>query len=283
MQLNITLALLIAGCFAQLKAQTVLPIVNDSVRYEGKLYSFTWNDGYQRGIRDGSSNNYRLQENNGTYQFREHSGNTSQVADDWGKGYIKGYPVGYKQYLSSYSRAKDSILYEEKMVSRKWYDNNISYETAMMPGFSYNMLFPNNSDSLGFFQGLGIEYLFYAKVSQNDKPGPSHVRFYGRLNILNSSRKDIINDAFAYTLGLDLSLEKNPKRSFLVPYFGIEAGGISQKQLGNTLQFTPTFGIHLLSRKNIFASVQGGYMYPVSNFEELRGYTAQASINVALW
>jgi hypothetical protein len=182
----------------------------------------------------------------------------------------------------------DSSWYEgryrsqEEMKAIRKKEAKETFETWFMPGLGYSIYQPKQRDSTGQFSGLTVDYLIYANVDQNDDPGPSHVRVYSKLNIMNSDRKSI-NSMFMYTIGLDLSLEKNPKRQFLIPYFGVEMGGISQKQFGSGIQFTPTFGLHLLSKKNMFINVHGGYVYPIRNFEMLQGWYGQAGLNFALW
>ena len=207
-----------------------------------------------------------------------------------GKGKIVSTGVTYKTYYHKSSKHGDSIYSQEVdkyfspsdyKIFKENYDK-INYETTFMPGIGYTFFQPKASDSIGLFTGIAVEYLIFAKVSQNDKRGPSHIRFYTKLNILNSNKKDI-NSMFSYALGLDLSIEKNPKRSFLIPYFGLEFGGLSQKKFGTCIQFIPTLGIHILSKKNIFINLHTGYVYPVSNFEMLQGWFGQAGINFALW
>lgn len=194
--------------------------------------------------------------------------------------------VGVLHSFSQYSG--DSVWFKGKYYSPEEYeivkaeDEKVNFETYFMPGIGYTYFQPKAIDSVGTFSGLTVEYLIYAKVEQNNNPGPSHVRWYAKLNILTSDKENI-NSMFMYTIGLDLSLEKNPKRSFLIPYFGLEFGGLSQKQFGSTVQFTPTLGIHLLSKKNLFINVHGGYIYPISNFDMLQGWVAQVAINFALW
>jgi hypothetical protein len=156
------------------------------------------------------------------------------------------------------------------------------FETWLMPGLGFTYYQPSLSDSTGIFSGLTVEYLIYGKISHNDNTGPSQVRVYTKLNILKSNKANI-NSLFMYTLGVDLSLEKNPSRQYLVPFFGLELGGMSQNQFGSTIQFTPTFGVHLLSKKNIFINVHGGYVYPLKNFETLQGWFGQVGVNFALW
>lgn len=176
---------------------------------------------------------------------------------------------------------RDSIWRDGQYVDRHAYERR-NFETWFMPGAGYTYYKPKASDSLGTFSGLAIEYLIYAQVEQNDNPGPSHVRFYGKLNLQNST-KEGVGQIFMYGLGLDLSLVKNPKRTFLVPYFGLEVGGLSNKNLGTTAQFTPILGIHLLSTKNLFINIHGGQVYTSKNIDMLQGMFAQATVNFSLW
>ncbi|MHC1706598.1 MAG: hypothetical protein AB9842_03635 [Bacteroidales bacterium] len=198
-------------------------------------------------------------------------------------------------YIVSAQESKKSVQPDSILYKGKYYRINdpdyagvkikhekSNFETAFMPGLSFNMYQPKDKDSAGVFTGFAVEYLLYAKIYQNNKPGPSHVRWYARFNMLNSD-KDDISDLFSYSLGLSLSIEKNPGRVFLVPYFGLEFGGLSQRKWGTTAQFTPTVGIHLISQKNLFINFQGGYIYPVSNFDLLKGWIFQSGINFALW
>jgi len=161
-------------------------------------------------------------------------------------------------------------------------EDNRNFDRFFMPGLGYTYYQPKGVDSIGRFSGVSIEYLIYAGSKQNDESGPSHVRFYAKLNILNSDKEDI-SSMFMYTMGLDLSLEKNPKREFLIPYFGLEFGGLSQKQLGGSLQFAPTLGVHILAKKNLFIGTRAGYVCSLSDFETLQGWFGQATVNFVLW
>jgi len=158
----------------------------------------------------------------------------------------------------------------------------LNFESWFMPGLGYTYYRPKASDSTGVFNGIAVNYLIYAKMYQNNKPGPSHVRFYTKLSIVKSDKSEI-NDLFCYSLGLSFSFEKNPKRAYLVPFFGLEFGGLSQSQWGTTGQFTPTMGLHIISKRNLFINLQGGYVYPITNFDILQGLFLEAGVNFALW
>lgn len=195
--------------------------------------------------------------------------------------------VTFKNFYNN-DNHRDSIKFHDEYYSPAEYKivkeayDKVNYETWFMPGVSYTYYQPKMTDSLGDYSGVTVEYLIYGKVGQNNNPGPSHVRVYAKLNLLNNKLNDI-SPMFMYSIGVDLSIEKNPKRSYLIPYFGLEFGGMSQKQLGSSIQFTPTLGLHLLSKKNIYINLHGGYVYPMSNFEISQGWIGQVGVNFALW
>jgi hypothetical protein len=183
---------------------------------------------------------------------------------------------------------KDSVYYRGKYYNQAEYEKvktdfeKYNFDERFMPGIGYGFYLPSKSDSIGAFHGISVKYLFYRDVSQNTDPGPSHLDFYAKLNLLKSI-KDSISQVFIYSLGVDLSFEKNPNRFFFIPYFGLEIGGLSQKNFGTTIQFTPTVGIHILSKKNISIDLTTGYVYPVRNFETLAGWYGDVCLNFVLW
>lgn len=189
---------------------------------------------------------------------------------------------------------KDSILFKNKYYYstdpeyepiKVWLnvdEDKNNFEAYFMPGLGYTFYRPKGLDSTGLFNGVAVNYLIYTKMYQNNKPGPSIVRFYTKFSIVKSDKSEI-SDLFCYSLGLSFSFEKNPQRNYLVPFFGLEFGGLSQKQFGTTGQFTPTLGLHIVSRKNLFINLQGGYVYPVTNFDILQGLFIETGINFALW
>ena len=180
------------------------------------------------------------------------------------------------------NRYGDSVYFKGTWFDPDEYTEKYYFETAMMPGLEFEYYKPFRSDSVGSWTGLSVEYLFYGKVHNDDFNGPGHVRFYGKLGILNSNKANT-SIMLSYSLGLTLSWEKHPKRPFLVPNFGLEAGGFSQKQLGTIYFFTPMGGIQFVAIQNIFAGVYAGYRYPLRNFENMRGFVATASIDFSLW
>jgi hypothetical protein len=194
----------------------------------------------------------------------------------------------FSQFLFSQTKTKNDTISRiqsdtlQKSKQKTTIENNNEWTTFFIPGVVFQTYSPDIQDSLGRFNGVVIEYLIAAWIHKNDNRGPSHGRIYTKVTFLKSNKENI-NDIFYWGLGLDLSLERNPKRNYLIPYFGLEFGDMFQRQFGNLVTITPTLGVHLYSSQNLFVNLTGGYIYPTRHIEELRGYTVQLGVNFSLW
>jgi hypothetical protein len=157
------------------------------------------------------------------------------------------------------------------------------WDDYFMPGVGYKMYVPKNSDSLGVYQGVMTEFVIYsrAKGDSSYRTGPARVKTYGNLSII-ASNKEGAKDIFFANLGLNLSFEGHLKRKFLIPYFGLELGGMFQRNF-STFHFSPVAGIQVVSNKKMIWSIQGGYQYTTKLFDELSGFVFASTFNVLLW
>lgn len=104
------------------------------------------------------------------------------------------------------------------------------WDDYFMPGVGYKVYVPKNQKDLGVYQGVETEFVIYARAkgSTSYKSGPSRVKTYGNLGILKSDKAGA-KDLFSGILGLNLSFESKTDRKFGLPYFGLETGGIFQR------------------------------------------------------
>jgi hypothetical protein len=160
------------------------------------------------------------------------------------------------------------------MVEDEW-------ESFFVPGLAYTVYQPKGS-ALGLWHGPAFELLIAAWIHRNENRGPSHARIYASVGVLDSTEEEI-DQAVAAALGFDLSIERNPRRQFLVPYFGIEAGGIFRGKAPSVAQFTPSAGVHLFADRNVFVNASGGYVFPTARIDELLGWTGRVSVNLSFW
>jgi hypothetical protein len=163
--------------------------------------------------------------------------------------------------------------------SREW-----SWDGAAMPGLQYTAYIPKDRGNWGIFHGPSFEFLLAGWIHQNKKSGPSHGRVYIDFDFL-TNEKSHVSSAFNVVFGATASLERFPNRDWAIPFFGLEAGGLYQKQSGSFGQITPLVGLHLYAQKFVFVSATGGYLFPMSSnrFDELRGYRAKLGLDFVLW
>jgi hypothetical protein len=150
-----------------------------------------------------------------------------------------------------------------------------------VPGVCYSAYFPTSGD-YGSFHGVCAKYLIYSWISRRDNPLPGHGRFYAALDLLFSTEPDV-SEMLTYALGLDLSFEGGAKRRFLIPYYGLEMGGMYQKSIRSLFQFTPVLGIHIFADDGVFVSLGAGYLLPTYKLEELHGPRVNLGANLVLW
>ncbi len=167
------------------------------------------------------------------------------------------------------------------------------HESFFMPGVGFSMFVPNSPEKLGIFVGARVEILPAAWIHLNEKRGPSHGRVYLAFDILTSTKrgpadlpyKGDVHDALIPTIGFDLSLERNPARRWLVPFFGLEGGAFFQLNTGTVACLEPLGGVHLFATQNVYLNLVGGYFLPLSSelFDDVRGVRGRLTFDFSLW
>jgi hypothetical protein len=154
----------------------------------------------------------------------------------------------------------------------------------VMPGVGYVLYVPNNTDALGTFHGVSAQFNIWSFIHRNEKRGPSHGRMYIAFD-LAASTKTNASALFEAAAGFTLSVEKNPSRRWLIPFFGMELGIFFQKQTETLAIATPILGAYLWSGPNLQLVLNAGYLLPFSSgkFDDVRGFTAGLGAHVALW
>ncbi|MNJ83151.1 hypothetical protein D3C87_05660 [compost metagenome] len=163
------------------------------------------------------------------------------------------------------------------------YAQTEEWDDYFMPGIGYKVYTPKNSAKLGVYQGIVTEFVIYAKAKNklSSQSGPARVKTYANLSILKSDQ-DSARNIFNVNFGLNLSFEGKCNRKYLIPYFGLEVGGLFQRNY-SSMQFTPVAGIQLFSNKRMIWTLQAGYNYTVKYFEDYSGMQYSSTFNLLLW
>lgn len=115
----------------------------------------------------------------------------------------------------------------------------------------------------------------------NDRFGPSQGALFLEASILDSQSSS--SSLALYDVGFSLSLEKNASRRYLIPYFGASLGGTIHEELPNTGFAYPFGGVHLWWHHHLVLNAEGGYHFPFSAVDEMRGPRAQISARFSMW
>lgn len=153
------------------------------------------------------------------------------------------------------------------------------YETYLVPGAQAVMYRPAGVEEPYFGGGASISVVRWSH--QNDDFGPAEGNVYVQASLLDSASSSHVMGI--YEAGVTLSFERNPRRRYLIPYFGMTSGGIVANDLRDSGFLQPLLGVHLFSHPNVQADLQGGYVFPTADVDRLHGFRAQASLRVHMW
>ncbi|MBL7813331.1 MAG: hypothetical protein JNL57_14005 [Bacteroidetes bacterium] len=165
----------------------------------------------------------------------------------------------------------------------------------LMPGLGFATFRPNYRKEFGNYNGLQVEYLFVANnrneirnskyfdyLREEDEVSPGSYRFYGKLALLGSDKAGQ-NKLFTMGAGVDFSFENQLQRNWAIPLFGIEAGFIRHKQLGNDFVITPLAGMRIFNSRNFYVTALAGMPFALGNYENYRGFQFSLSANFSTW
>jgi hypothetical protein len=89
--------------------------------------------------------------------------------------------------------------------------------------------------------------------------------------------------ALGYGLGFSLSLERNPQRRWLIPFYGVDLGGLRQDDAPARFHWTPQVGLHVWSSQNVFVNARAGYRLMPGSLERWSGWYAGLGADVTVW
>ena len=186
--------------------------------------------------------------------------------------------VGVHTVIATASDGKTSVTRSIRVIVEE------EHESYFMPGVGATVWVPADTATYGVFTGFRIEVLGVRWVHQNEKRGPSHGRIWLAFDVLFSTHS-AVDPAFMPLLGFDLSLEKNPGRRWLIPYFGMDGGAVFQKQTGTLGLMTAFLGLHLWSGRNVEIGLEGGCLLPFTSeqFSQLIGFRGRLSADLSFW
>jgi hypothetical protein len=151
-----------------------------------------------------------------------------------------------------------------------------------VPALGYSWYRPRHADVWGTFHGPRLALALGTFIHHTQSPGPSHGSVYLRVDVQGSSEPGV-PVLFGYAGGFSLSFEKNPGRSFLVPFYALEVGGLEHDEFGRSFEVSPALGLHLFARQGIFLTLSGGYRLVPTRMEKLAGWQIAPIFALGSW
>jgi hypothetical protein len=165
---------------------------------------------------------------------------------------------------------------------------NLSFENSGLPGFTAGVLYLFNSQRI--YTGGTVRFDFFYTVDEDRKNstfvdrGRSEIYIAVGMYAATPQRSDGVNLVFNYVFGFNLSFETPGimQRNFLIPYIGLEIGGMYIQTIGNAFIVCPIIGINLVSLPTVTLSIETGLLLSTVDFDEFLSLRPQLALNFVL-
>jgi hypothetical protein len=142
----------------------------------------------------------------------------------------------------------------------------------------------------GTFYGGGLEAVLLAWNDNSDAYGPSQGRL--RIDVAyltssapgNASSSAMTTGAMAmYRGGAQLAFERNASRSYGIPYFAADLGGLWSDATGRRWYVDGGVGLYLIHRRNVIVDLEVTGVLPFRDPGTLGGVRSRLGLSFALW
>ena len=162
------------------------------------------------------------------------------------------------------------------------------WSAMLLPTAFAAMYAPHGMD--GTFYGGGLEAVLLAWNDNSDAYGPSQGRLRIDVAYLTSSAPgDASTGAMAtggmamYRGGAQLAFERNASRSYGIPYFAADLGGLWSDATGRRWFVDGGVGLYLVHRRNVIVDLEVTGVLPFRDPGTLGGVRSRLGVSFALW
>ena len=136
------------------------------------------------------------------------------------------------------------------------------------------------------FYGGGLEAVLLAWNDNSDAYGPSQGRLRIDVAYLTSSAQGgaMTGGGMAmYRGGVQLAFERNASRSYGIPYFAADLGGLSSDATGRRWYVDGGVGLYLVHRRSVIVDLEVTGVLPFRDPGTLGGVRSRLGLSFALW
>jgi hypothetical protein len=190
--------------------------------------------------------------------------------------------VGDHELLVDVSDGKSTITVQRRVkILPEWAERD--YRGWVLPGGGARVFLLHGDRELfvgGAFQPTLVARATNGRDAFRCEEAPvasdchaSHFRIYAEFEVLASTREHAPT-LFTYAAGYTSSFEWNPARRYLIPHYGIDAGGLFRAGVGHRAQVHPYLGVHLWADQTAWLNLTLGYRVVPAGLRDLSGPTA---------
>jgi hypothetical protein len=137
------------------------------------------------------------------------------------------------------------------------------------------------------FYGGGLEAVLLAWNDNSDAYGPSQGRLRIDVAYLTSSAAQgsgmTTGGMAMYRGGVQLAFERNASRSYGIPYFAADLGGLWSDATGRRWYADGGVGLYLVHRRNVIVDLEVTGVLPFRDPSTLGGVRSRLGVSFALW
>jgi hypothetical protein len=134
----------------------------------------------------------------------------------------------------------------------------------------------------GTFFGGGFEAVLLAWSDNSEAFGPSQGRIRSDVGILTSNEMGVDNIVM-YRTGAQVAFERNASRSYGIPYFAADFGGLWSEATGRRWFVDAGLGMYLVHRRGVILDLEVTGLLPFQDPDKLGGVTSRLALSFALW
>ena len=158
-------------------------------------------------------------------------------------------------------------------VCRPW--SSILLPTA------YGALYAPHGAS-GQFYGGGLEAVLLAWSDNSEAYGPSQGRLRMDVSLLHGTAMDA-GSMVMYRMGAQVAFERNAGRSYGIPFFAADLGGLWSEPTGRRWYVDGGLGMYLIHHRNVIVDLEVTGLLPFTDPSTLGGFTTRLGLSFALW
>jgi hypothetical protein len=155
--------------------------------------------------------------------------------------------------------------------------------SAMLLPTAFGVMYaPGGLD--GTYYGGGLEAVLLAWSDNSEAYGPSQGRV--RMNIAYLTGTGAAMDADAMVMfrgGAQVAFERNASRTFGIPYFAADIGGLWSDATGRRWYVDGGVGVYLIHRRSVIVDLELTGVLPFRDPDTLGGLTTRLGLSFALW